>query len=327
MPEPEPRPEPQLPLDPEPAPPAPPRPRVLDLETSGEDVPPLLSQWEMLMPAGAARRELDAAQSGSPPEPSLELAAPWEYVGYEGDAAQDLQLPPSPPSPPPAPRAPPSSLSHEPGADEGPPDPETAAQIADAIANDELDWSSVIAPDAAGLQPESPAPETPKTAATPEEMADVLAEVERAMAGASQAAQISEALLDYCQRGFSRAFFFIIQYGVAMLWRGFGPGSDGAVMAFRPDLKEPSMFKAAVDTGKPSVVTVPETSTDEAFFWAISPPPPAYAVVVPVTVGGEARELLCVISDEPGPAPEVLGALERLSARAAEAHARLSGRS
>src|SRR5262249_35978762 len=134
-----------------------------------------------------------------------------------------------------------------------------------------------------------------------------------------------EALLSYCQLGSSRAFHFLVQYDVAIFWKGFGPGSDGAVVAFRPDLKEPSMFKAAVDSGQPSVVTVPESSTDESFFWAISPPPPALAVAVRLVVDGATREILCVVGDDPTPSPELLGSLERLSACAAEALARLSG--
>ncbi|HVE81246.1 MAG TPA: hypothetical protein VND93_00295 [Myxococcales bacterium] len=296
------------------APPPPPKPRLLDLETSGEEVPPLLSQWEQMMPGEAPEPAPPAAPAS--PDEGLELAAPWEFVGYQGDAAADLG-----PPPPAGPAAAPASPEDA----ERPPDPETAAQIAEAVAKGELDWSTVIAFDGEKPQPEDGAA-PPEAAPEPTmSLTEALGEAERALRSATQAAMISEALLACCQRGFGRAFHFIIQYGVALMWRGFGPGSDGAVMAFRPDLKEPSMFKTAVESGRPSVVTAPETSTDEAFFWAISPPPPGYAVAVPVMVGGAARELLCVVGEEAGPSPEVLGALERLSAFAAEAHARLSG--
>lgn len=306
------QPPPPAPADAAPAPP--PRPRALDLETSGDDVPPLMSAWEMIS-AGDFHHPPDSPE---PPttssEQDLELAAPWEFVGYHGDAAADLQTPSAP-------------TPSAPDASESPPDPETAAQIADAVAKGELDWGSVIAFDGEATLPETAAAPAPPPEASSTELAAALEEAVAAMKTATQGAMVGEALLAYCQRGFGRAFHFLVQYGVAMLWRGFGPGSDGAVVAFRPDLKEPSMFKTAVDSGKPSVVTAPETSTDENFFWAISPPPPGYAVAVPVMVDGAAREILCVVGDEPGPSPEALGSLERLSACAAEALARLAGRS
>jgi hypothetical protein len=280
-----------------------------------------MSAWEMIS-VGAFHSPSDPAE---PPPPSssdqenLQLAAPWEFVGYQGDAAGDLQKPPPAAAAPPQPSPPEIS--------ESPPDPETAAQIADAVAKGELDWGSVIAFDGEATLPETTSEPAPPPEISSADLAKALEEAVAVMKTATQGAMIGEALLACCQRGFSRAFHFLVQYGVAMLWRGFGPGSDGAVVAFRPDLKEPSMFKTAVDSGKPSVVTAPETSTDESFFWAISPPPPGYAVAVPLMVDGAAREILCVVGDEPGPSPEVLGALERLSACAAEALARLSGRS
>ena len=273
-----------------------------------------MSAWEMI----SAGDFHPPPESPEPPPASsdqhLELAAPWEFVGYQGDAAADLQKPATPAPPEPAAEA-----------SEGAPDPETAAQIADAVAKGELDWGSVIAFDGEATLPETTQEPAPRPEASSTDLAAALEEAVAAMKTATQGAMIGEALLAYCQRGFDRAFHFLVQYGVAMLWRGFGPGSDGAVVAFRPDLKEPSMFKTAVDSGKPSVVTAPETSTDENFFWAISPPAPAYAVAVPVMVGGQAREILCVVGDEPGPSPEVLASLQRLSACAAEALARLSG--
>jgi len=300
----------------------PPKPRVLELETSGDDVPPLMSAWEMLSPDSPEPPPATPA-----PEQNLELAAPWEFVGYQGDAAEDLQKapaePPAPSSPPPGAS---TALSGPTDPDERPPDPETAAEIADAVAKGELDWSTVIAFDGEQPAPGADEDQAPRAAASTDEMEKALEEAMSAMKSATQAAMIGEALLAYSQRGFGRAFFFIVQYGVAIFWRGFGPGSDGAVVAFRPDLKEPSMFKTAMDSGKPSVVTVPEGSIDENFFWAISPPPPGYVVAVPVSADGAAREILCVAGDEPGPSPEVLDALERLSACAAEAHSRLSGK-
>ena len=275
-----------------------------------------MSAWEMIS-VGEFHHPPESAEA--PPastDQDLELAAPWEFVGYQGDAAPDLQKPAPPPT---------TAAPAAPDAAEAPPDPETAAEIADAVAKGELDWGSVIAFDGEAALPE-PATDspTPHPEASSDELAAALLEAMAAMKTATQGAMIGEALLAYCRRGFGRAFHFLVQYGVAMLWRGFGPGSDGAVVAFRPDLKEPSMFKTAVESGKPSVVTAPETSTDENFFWAISPPPPGYAVAVPLMVDGAAREILCVVGDEPEPPPGVLGTLERLSACAAEALARLS---
>ena len=317
------------PTDPEPTPAyvPPPRPRVLELETSGDDVPPLMSAWEMLSSEPEPTGSPEPSPLAPAPDQDLELAAPWEFVGYQGDAAEDLQKSPAqPPAPSPPPPGASTTLSEPTDPEERPPDPETAAQIADAVAKGELDWSTVIAFDGEQPTPEADEDQAPRAAASTEEMETALEEAASAMKSATQAAMIGEALLAYSQRGFGRAFFFIVQYGVAIFWRGFGPGSDGAVVAFRPDLKEPSMFKTAMDSGKPSVVTVPESSIDENFFWAISPPPPAYVVAVPVRADGAAREILCVVGDEPGPSPGVLDALERLSACAAEAHARLSGK-
>lgn len=309
-----------LPPEPEAAPAPPPKPRVLELETSGDDVPPLMSQWEMISLSDVG----PVPESTEPPPPSseqnIELAAPWEFVGYQGDAAADLQPPAeAKPAPTPAPAPEPAAAT------EGPLDPETAASIADAVTKGELDWSSVIAFDGEAPSPGTAEPDAPQVAASAAELAEALEVALVSMQTATQGAMVGEALLTYCRQGFGRAFHFLVQYGVAIFWRGFGPGSDGAVVAFRPDLKEPSMFKTAVDSGKPSVVTIPESSTDESFFWAISPPPPGFAVAVPLMVDGAARELLCVVGDDPGPSPELLGALERLSACAAQALARLSG--
>jgi len=173
---------------------------VLDLETSGDDVPPLVSNWELMMPGNAP-----------PPEPppttgeGLELAAPWEFVGYQGDAAGDLQKPAAVAELPP------------PLDSERPPDEETAAQIAAAVANDELDWNSVIAFDGEkSTEPEQqPAPPPAPVPAT--DRARAMETAMNAVKGATHAATISEALLAYCQQGFGRAFLFVVQYGVAML--------------------------------------------------------------------------------------------------------------
>lgn len=245
---------------------------AIELQTSGEEVVPLVSAWDdPMMPE--APPPAPAPAVAEPPETAptdpVQLAAPWEFVGYQGDA----EIPPGPPAAPPVENAP-----------------------------SEPDWGAALTPD------------------------DPVAVAMAAMKAATQADTITGAFLGYCEREFSRAFWFIIQYGVAMLWRGLGPGSDGAVVAFRPELKEPSMFKTAVETGKPSVVTAPDTSTDEAFFWAISPPAPSYAITVPVMVDGSARELLCVVGDEGAPSAEAVTVLERLAACAAHAHQRLAGK-
>jgi hypothetical protein len=270
-----------LPLD---APPAPgeveeaPKkrvPRAIDLQTSGEDVLPLVSAWDQIMPDAApppaapetapeaAPQEAAQALPDGAPDERVHLAAAWEFVGYQGD--EEL------PAPPPK------------------------------SADEQADWGAAV---------------TPQDEAVTAAMA--------AMRKAAQPEQVTAAFLSYCERTFPRAFWFILHYGVAMLWRGIGPGSDGAVLAFRPELKEPSIFKTAVETGKPAVATVPTTPTDEAFYWAISPPSPSYTIAVPLVMHGRAREMLCVAGDQGAPPADATATLERLAACAAQAHERLA---
>lgn len=123
---------------------------------------------------------------------------------------------------------------------------------------------------------------------------------------------------------FPRAFLLAERFGLAMVGRAAGPGSDSpAVSALRVDLDEPSCLSVASASRAPVLCPLPDGSQDTAVFAAL-----ATGELRLVVTALRLRELsvafLVVATDRPLPAVE-LDELTQAAAGAEAAFARLRG--
>lgn len=124
------------------------------------------------------------------------------------------------------------------------------------------------------------------------------------------------ALLEQCKRAVSRALIWVERLGTIVLWRGYGEGSDAAMLgSLRLELDEPSMFSLALESRAPWSVSSAACEADEMLFTTL-PEMPERAVVVPVFSAEQLIFFLYVDNGAQGIPEEVIAGLARLASDA-----------